>query len=388
MKKSNIFLLILALMLFSGSILSKVMYQAPTRDTHRQKVVKQKQRPPIPKKTYKLLPKPNKVYKTLESIRIENLGKNIDSVKIFIKGPIDFLSKEKVKELAKIIKENPLSIIKSIGRHVNPSYNTRIFESDTKLEEAYKLAKEDLDTTIKDAVKTKYPEIFLFYECDVPHCKLSRSKTDKRTKFENKIVDQFQPKKILHLSIASGDLFPDLRILVKQINKGKKIEAVHLIDTKYADALEILKKIYKKKKKNPYEISIDDIMEQLQSYIRYIRTDPTKLEQFDNKLFAVTDILRFAQLARILFLLSDQEIPIYIHKNIKEYLKFVGKKPKLKANFVFGMDFFPEDMPEDLQNLRKNGVKKDALIGEIYKDEVIRETIIKKPSAPKPSPIR
>lgn len=246
--------------------------------------------------------------------------------------------------------------------------------------------KETIEKTIESIINSEYKNLCLFDEC---RC----LKDTIRLKFENDIIDNKHLNKaenINYLGIGSGQLLPDIIILLRLIKNGKKIKNIHLIDPYYSVAITALLRIGKSIKNINLNNSINEINFYSNLLLEALKPDLSKdLKKYaDNKTMSSYIFAQIFMLSEFLNILSQAQgepINLYAYKGISSYIKICKKEDKqnkklnrheyetIKANLITIIDpvNFSEGAIKDIKN--EDGlIKGESIIGENNKEIITK----------------
>jgi len=295
-----------------------------------------------------------------ENITVSPVSTSRHSIKISldVQGNI---TKDRLLELSKAIVTKPADVIKS-----NKKLNKHIASLKEKVKEIQQLPKSirsTIESLIKNAKLKKYPEICFLYECAC-NAAMDRTKTGVKKSFEDRLCENVNMDEIIYVGFGPGGLFPDLRILVKLLESGKKIKAIHLIDSAYMILINLMTIYYDRYREN---MSLKHIHEIFSGYVDYRR-----LKAFEK-------IAQLAQFMNLLAQLTNKKIEIYLHTNVYDYFKSrrIGATERnypeshpLEANVGTAIDFtqgfgYYGDYIEDMRRLEFCGLQMGGLWGRL-----------------------
>jgi len=223
-------------------------------------------------------------YVVPKNVKVDPLIDNKETVKLYIKDGFDYLDSERIEKIKSLVISNPKAILN----------------------------------------KKEYPEVVSISEG-------GSFGRDERMSFENSLVDQAGKKLgniIVYTGFGSGKLFPDFRILLTLLQRGKKIAAIHLVDEAYRPIIEKLKQ-----------------------------------EKAIGKTMVAPEMAPFLQFIGILSQVANNRINIYLHGKIGSYFLFCYKNNNLKANLATEIAF---DAGPILDKYKELGFSIGALLGQLY----------------------
>lgn len=186
-----------------------------------------------------------------------------------------------------------------------------------------------------------FPEISLLGECFVCDLRRTFQWEDIRTTFENNFVDQIIKAvegELIYAAFGSGNLFPDLRMMLLALERGKKIKAIHVVDIAYKDITFPIRLVKSKYKAAPGTNIIDAYDSGIFDYGIIVKSF---LSGAKGKIFKQQG-LNVVPLLQYITLLTDvagYSIDLYIHSSVKNYKTFVNNNKYLKPNCGAAIDF-------------------------------------------------
>jgi len=281
----------------------------------------------------------------LKAVTCTRFWMNPDTIKMRARYT-KILGAERIKELKNSIINDSGAIVTAnlrLAKCLEESVETVSFSS--------------FNTVLEKIGALPYPEIGLLVECDC----ISRLN---RAVFEDGFVQKSVGLRgsLTSLGFATGYLFPDLRILTKAIDSGKRIKAVHLIDTSYMSAIEKIKDMMGFA--NNAELSFAGMQEMAKKLCsKFLATKNKDVETLKCELEGLFQILVFTQFINVLTEINGQSFDLYIHVSDKAYLD-CGKK----ANMLTMLD--PEgDHDAEIKALRSKGmVKGNSIYGYLFEN--------------------
>jgi len=202
------------------------------------------------------------------------------------------------------------------------------------------------------------PQVCLLGECRCPELRREHHPWD-RVEFENAFAKKTLFSDVWYAGFGPGALFPDARILLTYIKEGKVIQEIHLTDTAYKDAIQLLLTVKDVNKKTSlFNFLFSQGFECTKKYIT-----------------AAIKIIRFVQFVDVISAAAKRTIDVYLHDSVPSYLK---TKKDTAPNVVTAMDYafvrqlhptkryHLRDDISDFYNFLTFGVYKGAIVGTLY----------------------